>query len=391
MPAISSTLSASADIERRIIPMILALDAASDSRTRMSLIEVFDRDLNQVQNTYERVWTEDLEIHLQGAKLFLYGFSISPVGKQNTSNKAYQADSSTTTLRIVIQLGLAAAVRIARVASRLKYYIVHVSGKGSPDGSGGLVHPPKQHYRTLFFATVFLLWFLAIDIQASDADKELARNYTGAMHRLFLSFGASPEHLRVAKTIEALGSVPASVSASLSNSNVSGRLGASFMYTVLRNCMIYGNTSQIVPPAMASMADEEELSGSEEPYGARKGSSSQMSQVSQGGQMPIDTFFPEGSQQFLQDMGGQAWDLGFGGWMGGMGGMGGMSGMSEGFNEFAQAGGYQDVVSSPEGQASMMGVAPGPPTRHHSGQYGYAPGGGGGAHGGHGGHGGEYR
>ena len=369
--------------------MILALDAASDSRTRMSLIEVFDHDLNQVQNTYERVWTEDLEIHLQGAKLFLYGFSVSPVGKQNAGNKGYQADSSATTLRIVVQLGLAAAVRIARVACRLKYYIVHVSGKASaissPDSGGGLVHPPKQHYRTLFFATVFLLWFLAIEIQASDADKELARNYTGAMHRLFLSFGASPEHLRVAKTIEALSRVPMSANLSLSNTSVSGRLGASFMYTILRNCMIYGNTSQIVPPAMAPLVDDtrsEEMSGSEEPHGARKGSSSQTSQVSQGGQAPIETFFPEDSQQFLHDIGGQAWELGFGGWMGGM------SGMNEGFQDYAPASEYQDIVSSPEGQAGMMGVAPGPPTRHHSGQYGYGPGGESGVHGGHGS---EYR
>ncbi|MCJ1306960.1 hypothetical protein MMC25_000604 [Agyrium rufum] len=240
--------AASSDIQRRMISMITSLENASEFRTRMSLIQVFDNDLDRLAREYDDVWCDLLDIKLQGAKLYLYEFLIAPQDSADDSIFA-RLEGSSTDLRTISQLAMAAAVRAIQSGSGLFTHITHATASPGGGGGGGggpssntltlLRTFPEMYLRTLFLATIFLLWFLTSDIQALDSDKELAHNSIGAMYRLFSAFADFPQRLRIARTIEVLGRLPMSIS-DLDVPSVSTKAGASCVFKMLRKSMIHG-------------------------------------------------------------------------------------------------------------------------------------------------------
>lgn len=253
-------LAARADIQRHVIRYTLALEGQVDSRTRNSIIQLYDQEIGSVQKCFSGIWSDDLEVEFQGARLNLYGFSLLPC-EAPADLRFYRPEALSTSSRVILQLGLAAAVRLTHVSCRMK--IPKDSCLEGRSYSENLILYPKHFFRLLAFAAFFLLWYLGVDVQSSDSDKELARNHVSAMYRLFVSFSWSLEHQRAAKSIEILGRMP-NTAGEMTAPRIVIRLGASFMYNALRNCMIYGNrpnlgspTPEPVPDASYEHAEEE--------------------------------------------------------------------------------------------------------------------------------------
>ena len=87
---------------------------------------------------------------------------------------------------------------------------------------------PKPYFTSTFFATIFLLKYLAAVPNATQSDRDLAINHITLSHRLFESFTKARDHQRGAKLIEVLGRLSRSggFSAEL---HVKSRLGASLV------------------------------------------------------------------------------------------------------------------------------------------------------------------
>ena len=290
------TLQARAEIQRHVVRYTAALDGQLDPRTRHSLIPLFDQDLSQVQQAFLDIWTSELDIELQGAKLYLYAFcflpSVSPPELQSS-----RAGLTSPLPIVLLQLGLTAAVRLVHISCRLRQSD-ETTALADPSG---LLHYPKHFWRVLAFSALFLLQFLAVDTQASESDRELARNHVSAMHRLFMSFPSSPEHIRAGKSIELVGRMPHNTG-DLIFPRVFTRLGSSFLHNALRNCMIYGDRRNLGSACSAS------------PEATPEPSNDGLRQDSKAAQPISESLFPEDSYQILQEINGDGWEIPFGVW-----------------------------------------------------------------------------
>ena len=256
---------ARADIQRRLVQLTTSLDSPRlDFRTRHSLIKIYEQELDDVQATFDDVWTDDLDIEWLGAKLYLFGIGF--VSHGNNAN-SIETESPAVAAREVLQKGLAAAIGILDTISRMKLpptarganrtdspdyiwqlaFYPKVHGSDPAINSGKLTSALQYYFRIGGFANFFLLWFLAVDAQASPADKELARTYITFTYRLMISFKQSPEHVRAGKAIEELARMSIS-SGQPSSLRVNTRLGASFMYSyTLDGAAIAEPKFQILP------------------------------------------------------------------------------------------------------------------------------------------------
>ena len=290
---IPRTLQARVEIQRHVVRYTAALEGQLDPRTRHSLIPLFDQDLSQVQQAFLDVWTSELDIELQGAKLHLYAFCFLP-SVSPTELQFSRAGLTSQMPIVLLQLGLTAAVRLVHISCRLRR---SDETAASADPSG-LLNYPKHFWRVLAFSAFFLLQFLAVDTQASESDRELARNHVSAMHRLFMSYPSSPEHIRAGKSIELVGRMPHNTG-DLTFSRVFTRLGSSFLHNALHNCMIYGDRRNL---------------GSASPEATPEPSNGGLTQDSTEAQPMTESLFPEDSYQILQEVNGDEWEIPFGVW-----------------------------------------------------------------------------
>ena len=215
-----------------------------DLRTRHSLIKLFESDLDRVRSSFKDVWSLELDIDLLAAKLYLYGLAFVSPNEADDDNM--QIESPPFAARDLLQRGLSTAVRLLYTFRHLPLsdsphhgaQVPNSEGLGTDDYIHQLGFYPKHFFRLAGFAVYFLLWFLAVDLEASDTDKELARNYVSAAHRLFLSFPNSPEHIRAAHSFEILGRIP-NTTGKTPKLRINSRLGASFMYDAMYNAVFY--------------------------------------------------------------------------------------------------------------------------------------------------------
>ena len=245
---------ARADIQKRVVQLTTSLDSPRlDFRTRHSLIKIYEQELDDVQGIYEDVWSDDLEIEWLGAKLYLFGTSFVSHG---TNANSIETESPVLAAREVLQRGLAAAIGILDTISRMK---LPPTARGenrsdSPDYIYQLGFYPKHFFRIGGFANFFLLWFLAVDAQASPSDKELARTYITFTYRLMISFKQSPEHVRAGNAIEELARMPIS-SGQPSSLRVNTRLGASFMYSYTLDGAAAANPKFQILPTLGAVGE----------------------------------------------------------------------------------------------------------------------------------------
>ena len=240
-------LAARADIQREVARSVPTLVDKIDLRTRHSLIKLFESDLDRVRTTFRDVWSAELEIDLLAAKLYLYGLAFVAPDPSDEDN--IEPEAPPFAARDILQRGLSAGVRLLYTARHLPVSVSSPGGSTMQNpGDSGLGTEsyisqigfyPKHFWRLTGFAVYFLLWFLAVDLEASETDKELARNYVSATHRLFMSFTNSPDHIRAAHSFEILGRIPNNTSGKTPPPRLTSRLGASFMYEAMYKAVFY--------------------------------------------------------------------------------------------------------------------------------------------------------
>ena len=245
---------ARAEIQKRAVQFTTALDSPRlDFRTRHQFIKIHEQELDDVPCIFEDVWNDDLEVEWLGTKLYLFGTSFVSHG---ASANSIETESPAVAAREVLQRGLAAAVGTLDTFSRMK---LPPTARGenrsdSPDYIYQLGFYPKHFFRIGGFANFFLLWFLAVDAQASASDKELARTYITFTYRLMISFKQSPEHVRAGKAIEELARMPIS-SGQPSSLRVNTRLGASFMYSYTLDGAAAANPKFQILPTLGAVGE----------------------------------------------------------------------------------------------------------------------------------------
>ena len=122
--------------------------------TRNSLVQLFDQELGSIQQCFSGIRSDELEVEFQGARLNLYGFSLLPC-EAPADVRLYRPKAPSTSSRVILQLGLAAAVRLTHVSCRLK--IPKDSRLEGSSYSDNLILYPKHFFRLLAFAAFFLL------------------------------------------------------------------------------------------------------------------------------------------------------------------------------------------------------------------------------------------
>ena len=227
---------AAAAIQRQVAQFSTALDSKIDFRTRFSLIKMYEHEIDRIQTTFADSWSDELELNWLAAKIFLVGMAFisnnEPSNQTETENRAIGA-------REMLQHGLSAASRLLSTISNIRLPPTQPGENktGCSDYVYQLGFYPKQTFRIGAFANFYLLWYLAVDAQASDADKELAKTWVTFTYRLLGAFKHSPEHLRAAKGVELMSRLRPSEQSAGNQLVVTSRLGASIMYSYhFRDC-----------------------------------------------------------------------------------------------------------------------------------------------------------
>lgn len=220
-------MRAKVDVQRRVVQFTIQLDTTLDVRTRYSLINVFEQYLDRARETFGSVWSQELEVDYLGAKLYLYGIAFV-----NSPNRLgyVPVEGPGILARNILQRGLTAAVRLCHTVCNMNFDKIPVPGSHSERLSSytyQLSWYPKRFNLAVAFATIFLAWFLAVDKQALDTDRQLARKYMDDVRKMYASFHHSQEHLNLGRKLENLDTLPMTAP----KLTVSSRLGASFMYS----------------------------------------------------------------------------------------------------------------------------------------------------------------
>jgi hypothetical protein len=203
-PNLPRSFVAETEIHRQVGRYNTQLEGVTDARTQHSLIQLLDRDLDNVKASFQQQWTAGLDIRLQAAKLYLYAFCYLTHNPYTASIPGISGVSGSFSL--ILHHGLFAACRLVDTFSSLA-----VLEKGaipslhaSEESFGQLLYYPKPYFTALFFATVFLLQFLTAQPYASQADRDFAINHVTKAHHIFSQFGGSRDHKRAALLIEVL-------------------------------------------------------------------------------------------------------------------------------------------------------------------------------------------
>ena len=243
------------EIQRQIGRYTAQLDGIIDNHAQQSLTSFLDRELESIKTSYYDVWSPELEMQLEAAKLNLYALCF--VNEQRLAPQSSASRSRVSTYsQLIWQQGLMAASRLISTfadihtnTTDLPESITYSAVTGS--GSSHLLFYPKPYFTSLYFATVFLLRYLVTQPHASQQDREQAINHLSTSHRIFSALGCSRDHKRAGLLIEVLGRMTRSGGLP-PNLHIKSRLGASFVYDSTVNAGLYRNrdpqTGQLVRP-----------------------------------------------------------------------------------------------------------------------------------------------
>lgn len=171
------------------------------------------------------------EINLQGAKLYLFAICLLSADRQ--SHKSLRSSDTWVLLHNVLQWGHSAALCIINLMAEMGASRIDDPPCAAYESGGcPLLAHPKHHFRIAFFACLFLLKYLDCNEEASEADKEAARNAVSRIYQLFIRFRSSDQHIRAAKTIEVLGRTIVPGHGKIIT-QVKTRLGASLFYNAM--------------------------------------------------------------------------------------------------------------------------------------------------------------
>lgn len=185
-----------------------------------SLVKLIDTELDGLKSRFPAPWTPRVEMAVLVAKIHLYTMTIIRMQLDLTSRE------------ILMKSGFSVALRI-----------VYLSDQGlgyrSPDYND--IPPevlqrtiPKNNFRALVLATVFLLRFFALNIHSSPEEQEIARNHVAMAQRYLKagSRGQQDEKWRAAQLLEML-SRQQPVDVDHTKLRIDDRMGASLVYDAI--------------------------------------------------------------------------------------------------------------------------------------------------------------
>jgi hypothetical protein len=186
-----------------------------------SLVKLIDSDLDSLKNRYPTLVTPRVEMAVLIAKIHLYTMTIIRMQLDVITREVLMKSGFSTALRIVYLLdqgGLAyRPTEYQNLAPELLQRTV-----------------PKNYFRSLVLATVFLLRFFALNINASAEEQEIARNHV-AMAQRYLKAGSlskGDEKNRASILLERL-SRQQPVDVDHTKLRIDDRMGASLVYDAI--------------------------------------------------------------------------------------------------------------------------------------------------------------
>ncbi|KAI9739307.1 MAG: hypothetical protein M1834_007520 [Cirrosporium novae-zelandiae] len=234
-PSIPNELAMQIEIQYSVARYTTILIDSQDLLIRNPLIQLFDQELDDLRHKFSDTWDKRAEYNLLAAKLNLY--TLACVREARRSDKtALQLNGNyfmEPTLQITRYSGLASAVRIiALFPEFLKESDLPSNNSGKPQN---LSCHPKSFFRSLLFATFFLLTYFAFNSTVHESEKDLARNHIRLAYDSLVSCSIDPldESGRAAKVIEVLAGHPSSNCKTV-ELKIRSRLGASIVYDGIR-------------------------------------------------------------------------------------------------------------------------------------------------------------
>ncbi|KAJ4303014.1 hypothetical protein N0V90_001905 [Kalmusia sp. IMI 367209] len=157
-----------------------------------SLVKLFDTELDSLRTKFPAPWSPRLEMAVLVAKLHLYTMTIIRMQLDLTSRE------------ILMKNGYSVALRIVYLSDQGLFY----RSSDYPDLPAELLQRscPKNYFRALVLATVFLLRFFALNVNASPEEQEAAKNHIAIAQRFFKAGSKDPsdEKNRAAMLLEIL-------------------------------------------------------------------------------------------------------------------------------------------------------------------------------------------
>ncbi|KAI1803933.1 hypothetical protein F4811DRAFT_562103 [Daldinia bambusicola] len=190
---------------------------SNDGVIDSSVIQLLDGELDTLKITYPDGWTNMTDLAVMVVKMHVYTLVIT------------RSRSGTGAKGILLKLGLAAALRIIHLANSRFH-------ERLPDKNQTLTAVqrertlPKDYFRGLAFATIFLLRYFSLNNNANAEEQQLAANHVIMAHTIFktLVTRQRDEYDRAANLFETLCK-QAPASADASRPSLSDRMGVSIV------------------------------------------------------------------------------------------------------------------------------------------------------------------
>ncbi|KAF2474393.1 uncharacterized protein BDR25DRAFT_215847 [Lindgomyces ingoldianus] len=186
-----------------------------------SLVELIDGELDALQTRFPTDWTPRTEFNVLVAKLQLYTMTI------------VRTQSDPASHDVLLKLGFSAALRIVYLS---KESLPYVSDEHNDLNPAWLQRSlPKNYFRSLILAAIFLLRYFALNSRATAQERELARNHVIIVHAYFKEGATNDtrdERLRAAALLEHLGQQQA-VDIENAKLRIDNRLGASLLFDAI--------------------------------------------------------------------------------------------------------------------------------------------------------------
>lgn len=195
-----------------------------------SVIRLLDSELDAIRSVYpvDGLNPTSIEYAVLTTKLHFYALMVIGLTPENISRE------------IMLKTGLTMALRIIHIASR------NSQGR-APDlnDQPTTIYTqralPKNYYRCLAFATIFLLKFFHLNDNIHRDERQAAANHIAMAQDVFKVCSTDPldEYSRVAKVVELLARLPPDASAH-AKSKLTHRLGVSILLDAI------GTASEVV-------------------------------------------------------------------------------------------------------------------------------------------------
>ncbi|KAI1391814.1 uncharacterized protein F4822DRAFT_105932 [Hypoxylon trugodes] len=218
---------------------------SNDGVVDTSVTQLLDGELDTLKIVYPDGWTTMIDHFVMAVKMHVYTLVI------------IRSRSTTSSRDILLKLGLAAALRIINLANSRFHERSDKPQSMSIGDRERLL--PKDYFRGLAFATIFLLRYFSLNNNASNhEEQQLAANHVIMSHTMFRTLTLQPrdEFDRVANLFEVLCK-QTPVSADV-KSNLTDRMGVYILLDAIDTAnKLRGRTVEIqeseVPTTSASL------------------------------------------------------------------------------------------------------------------------------------------